>query len=168
MDNSGSIGMTDKMTVYLAGPIDGVPGAESSGWREKIKEAIPDINFLDPLRRKWTGFDYELGQWKTPEGSSDVTVYTEIVEYDKEDISKSNVVVVYHDRPSVGTSMEILYAFDRGIYVLTIGCTGKPLSPWILYHSSKVVGTVDEAIETLRELADQFEVYKIDDWGDEI
>jgi hypothetical protein len=157
--------MTDKMTVYLAGPIDNVPGKESSGWRDKVKEALPDINFLDPLRRKFKGFDYEIGQWTGEGPNSD---FVDIVEEDKKDVSESNVVLVYHNKPGVGTSMEILYAFERGIYVLTVGCTGRPLSPWILYHSSKIVDTLDEAIEALKELADQFEVYAIDDWGDEI
>lgn len=159
---------TPKLTCYLAGPIDGIPGEESSGWRDQIKEAIPNINFLDPLRRKWSGFDYERGEWKTAEGSSDVTVFTEIVESDKQDIDQSDVIVVYHNKVGVGTSMEILYAYEREKYILTIGCTGRPLSPWILYHSTKIVDTVADAIEELKDIESQYNVYEVQEWSDEI
>lgn len=156
-----------RMTVYLAGPIDNVSGEESSGWREKVKEALPDINFLDPLRRKWEGFNYDTGQWNEGADPS-IDDFTEIVERDKADISDSDIVLVYHNKPGVGTSMEILYAFELGKYVLTIGCTGRPLSPWILYHSTKIVKTLDEAIDALKDISDQYDLYELDDWGDEI
>lgn len=151
-----------KMSVYLAGPIDGVAKEDSHGWREQIKDALPDIDFLDPLRRDYKEKDTGDIVW------ADEKFVIELVENDKMDVRNSDVVLVYHDRPSVGTSMEILYAFDRGIYVLTVGCTGKPLSPWITYHSTKIVNSLDEAIEELTKLSEDFGTYEDVAWDDEI
>lgn len=150
--------MTDKpkMTVYLAGPIADCTDAECKDWRERMKEELTDIDFLDPMRR-----DY-----RAP--GADQEFFIQIVENDKQDIDDSDVILVYHDRPSVGTSMEVLYAFENGKYVLTVGCTGKPLSPWILYHSTKIVDTLEEAIEELKKIESQYSEYEVEDWGEDL
>jgi len=143
--------MKNKLVCYLAGPINDCTDEECKDWRERMKKAMPDVNFLDPMRRDYRDLETE-------------ETCIEIVENDKIDIDECDVILVYHDRPSVGTSMEILYAFERGIYVLTVACTGKPLSPWIRYHSSTIVGTLEEAIEIIGNLsADN----NIDWWDDE-
>ena len=147
-----------KLTVYLAGPINDCTDAECRDWRKRMQDEIPDINFLDPMRR-----DY-----RTPGSDQDVEAYTNIVESDKKDIDDSDVILVFHDRPSVGTSMEILYAFDNGKYILTVGCTGKSLSPWILYHSTKIVDTLDEAIEELKKIASQYSEFEVDNWVEDL
>lgn len=149
--------MTDqpKLTVYLAGPINDCTDAECRDWRERMKEELPDVIFLDPMRRDYRNLE-------------SMETAAEIVENDKQDVMDSDVILVYHDRPSVGTSMEILYAFENGKYILTVGCTGKPLSPWILYHSSKVVSTLEEAIEELKGIESQYTQYEVSDWEDVI
>ena len=133
-----------KMTVYLAGPINDCSDEDCKVWREKVIDSLPDIDFLNPMSRDYRDLE-------------SLETATEIVENDKTDILNSDVILVYHDRPSVGTSMEILYAFDRDKYVLTVGCTGKPLSPWILYNSNKIVDTLEEAIEHLKEMIEPSE-----------
>lgn len=145
-----------KLTVYLAGPIADCTDAECKDWRERMKDEMPEVEFLDPMRR-----DY-----RAP--GADQEFFIEIVEKDKQDILDSDVVFVYHDRPSVGTSMEVLYAFDLGKYVLTVGCTGKPLSPWIIYHSTKIVDTLDEAIVDLQKIESQYSEYEVEDWGEDL
>lgn len=69
----------------------------------------------------------------------------DIVELDKFDIAQSDALLVYFDKPSVGTSMEVLWAFERGKLVLVVNASDKPLSPWLLYHSHRVFDTVEAA-----------------------
>jgi nucleoside 2-deoxyribosyltransferase len=139
-----------KITVYLSGPMDNCTVEECRAWREKIIKDMPEINFLDPCRRDYSD----------PGTNQSEEAYTDIVESDKKDINESDIVLVYHDRPSVGTSMEILLAWDRGIYVITVGATGKPLSPWILYHSNEIVDTLEEAKERLQKHSKRFSAYE--------
>lgn len=148
--------MTNKMKVYLAGPINDCSDSECRDWRERMKQEFPNVEFLDPMRRDYRNLE-------------SVETATEIVENDKRDILDTDLVFVYHDKPSVGTSMEILFAFDRGIYVLTVGCTGKPLSPWILYHSTEIVDTIEKGIEKLKEIEQEFYEYEVGaTWEDEV
>lgn len=140
------------MRCYLAGPINDCSDNECIDWREKVKSKLPQIDFVDPMVRDYRGNE-------TTENA------IEIVEQDKNDIDSSDIVLVYHDRPSVGTSMEILYAWEHGKFILTVGCTGKPLSPWIVYHSSHVVNTLEDAITTLDTISD---TYHIVDDGDQL
>jgi hypothetical protein len=69
-----------------------------------------------------------------------------IVEGDKVDIEESTVFLVYFDKPSVGTSMEVLLAYQQHKPVIVIDAQDKPLSPWLLYHSTSVFKSVDAAV----------------------
>lgn len=122
------------MKIYLAGPIFQSSDEEAKDWREEIKKiAAGGIEFLDPMSRDYRGrvFDSQLSK--------------EIVEGDKEDIRKCDVVIANVSKPSAGTSMEILFAWQLGIPVITIA-HGK-LSPWILYHSYWVVDGIESALK---------------------
>ncbi|MCP4581579.1 MAG: hypothetical protein GY839_08150 [candidate division Zixibacteria bacterium] len=74
--------------------------------------------------------------------------YVEIVEEDKKEIDTCDLLLVNHTRPSVGTSMEILYAWERGKKIVTV-VVGKDISPWIIYHSEKIFHDLDSAIDYL-------------------
>ena len=74
----------------------------------------------------------------------------EIVEQDKADIESSDTVLVYFDRPSVGTAMEIYFAKMLRKFIVVVDVSGAPLSPWLVYHSDRIVKTLDEAIELLK------------------
>jgi len=140
-----------KLVVYLAGPILGCTDEECKGWRNRMAEQLPEITFLDPMRRDYRDFET-------------METATEIVEDDIADINASDAVLVFHDRPSVGTAMEAFYAFREGKYVLTVNALEEnehpdtnmyptKMSPWMLYHSSEIVNSLEEAIEKLRAMA---------------
>jgi len=118
--------------IYLAGPINGCTDSECNDWRTEIKRL--HANCLDPMARDYRGREQE-----NCEG---------IVRGDKEDINACDVVIVWYERPSVGTSMEVLYAWERGKPVIIIDRSGKPLSPWLAYHSVAVCANADEAVTT--------------------
>jgi len=123
-------------TIYLCGPINGCTDEECKDWREFVKSKW-EGKTLDPMRRDYRGKEDESVK--------------EIVELDKIDVTDSDVILVNYDKPSVGTSMEILYAFDRGKLVVVVAKEGTRISPWMRYHSHKIVGSFEAAIEFVRD-----------------
>lgn len=122
------------MKVYLCGPINGCTDGEAVTWREWFKTNVP-CGFVDPMKRDYRG--------------REVDDYREIVDLDKRDIRGVDVVVVMYVKPSVGTSMEVFYAWTLGIPVIVIDESGKPLSPWMTYHSTAVVKSKEEAAKKI-------------------
>lgn len=118
------------MKVYLAGPIAGCNDSECKDWRDYVKTKFRET--LDPMRRDYRG----------KEGNN----YIDIVEKDKEDIDNSHVVFAYVPKPSVGTSMEIFYAWERGKIVILVIPEGAPISSWLIYHSHGIVKNIDDGI----------------------
>lgn len=127
------------MKVYLCGPINGRSDDDCKTWREQVKTSLKD--FCDPMDRDYRGRELEPG------------IATEIVEKDKQDIRSCDVLLVYYDKPSVGTSMEILYAHNLALHIVLIDRSSSPLSPWLIYHSSKIVKTLDEALQWLESMS---------------
>ena len=117
--------------IYLCGPINACTDAECTDWREYAKEHLNDET-LDPMRRDYRG--------------QEECAFTEIVENDKEDVRVCDAVLVYYPKPSVGTAMEVLYAWDRKKRVVVVDVSGAPLSPWLLYHSTRIFTSLDDAI----------------------
>ena len=73
--------------------------------------------------------------------------YREIVELDKRDVRSCDIIIVMYTQPSVGTSMEVFYAWTLGIPVIVINESGKPVSPWLRYHSTTIVESKENAAE---------------------
>src|SRR5512135_812368 len=101
IDEGVQMDESPKMVVYLAGPIDGCSQEECSDWREKMKQELPDVEFLDPMRRQFEGYDYKTGKWNN---KLDEQVIEEVVEGDKMDILNSDVVIANCWKIGVGTS----------------------------------------------------------------
>lgn len=125
------------MRFYLAGPINGRTDSACRDWRERARHglALAGHSVFDPMSRDYRGRELEPG------------IATQIVEQDKRDIRDCDVVLVYFDAPSVGTAMEVLYAFTYSIPVAVVDAAGgRPLSPWLIYHAGKIFASLDEAI----------------------
>lgn len=112
------------MRVYLAGPINGCDDAEANDWRRIVKEVLKArrVDWLDPMDRDERGKEADQ--------------FAEIVEGDKADIDACDAVFAFCWQPSVGTSMEILYAHNQGKPVTAVIPVGKAVSPWIRYHAT--------------------------------
>ena len=131
-----------KTTIYLAGPMDGRTEEERKGWRREIKTALsPYFEFEDPTDREFLSKHKHFDE------------INKIVEGDKDAIDKSDFVVAHCDRPSVGTSMEIFYAWNQGKSVYTYIPPGVPISPWISYHSELVYDSLEELQKDLIALS---------------
>lgn len=126
-------------TVYLGGPINGATDEEAHGWRDQFKAELgPSFTYKDPMDRDYRGREDEC--------------VNEIVELDKADIEVSDIVVGYCWQVSVGTSMEVYFAWDlrfqgtdQGPFVLLVIPEGTRISPWLRYHSDAIVHTLEEA-----------------------
>lgn len=76
--------------------------------------------------------------------------YREIVELDKLDIKECDIVLANCPKPSVGTSMEILLAWQLGRPVVAV--VDGSVSPWLRYHTTRICGSVKEAVEWILAL----------------
>lgn len=114
--------------VYLGGPMHGCTAEEYGDWRAYVTKVMGEDLVLNPLRN-----------------GSDKTQY---VELDKIDIERSSALIVNYDhtKQCVGTSMETLYAWERGKFIVVIIKEGIEVPPWLEYHSHKVVHHLDDAI----------------------
>jgi len=133
------------MRVYLAGPINACSDEEANDWRQHLKEKlvpvyhsglIPQFILVDPMARDFRGIEGD---------------HTDgIVEGDLRDIEGADIVVANAWKPSFGTSMEIFHAKRYGKHVIVMHPEG-PVSPWLRYFSNKVVHTVEDLEQAIRD-----------------
>lgn len=123
-----------KTKPYLCGPINGCTDAECNDWRSEVKKHFPKA--IDPMRRDYRGQEDDF--------------VAEIVEGDKFDILDSDYMIANCPKPSVGTSMEIFYAWQKKIGVVAIVPDITTASPWLKYHCRLLVTTVAEAIQWVK------------------
>lgn len=122
--------------VYLAGPINGRTDAQAMDWRQWVTSRLSPERFmvLDPMRRDYRG--------------KEAGAEAEIVEGDKNDICGTDILVVNAlDGASWGTAMEIPYAHQWNKHIIVVWPEGKPVSPWVVYHSSVIVASFEQAVE---------------------
>jgi hypothetical protein len=86
-------------SVYLCGGINGLGDAECNGWRAVARDGLPGVRILDPMDRDYRGREDEF--------------LSEIVKGDKRNILEADVVLVNASRPSWGTAMEVLFAWEQ-------------------------------------------------------
>ncbi len=122
--------------VYLCGPINGCTDEEAKDWRAEVKRYF--LASIDPMKRDYRG--------------KELTNYREIVDLDKRDIRNSDIILVNYDKPSVGTSMEVFYAWTLGIPVIVWCKSDAKPSPWLIYHSTSIVHSLDEVIAKIKEI----------------
>lgn len=124
------------MKVYLCGPINGCTDEECKDWREEAKNQFP--NAIDPMVRDYRGREDEC--------------YKEIVQGDKLDVLRSDIVLVNYDRPSVGTAMEIFFAYQNRVPVIVVAKEGTKISPWLRYHTYEIVSSFSAAFRRIESL----------------
>lgn len=116
------------ITVYLAGPIGGLPAWQANQWRMDTISYLSgrkDMAFLNPC-------DVEN------DGNVDV------VAWDKSAIRRSNFVLAYCPFSSTGTSMEIMYSYMCGVPVILV-TDRNPLSRWYVAHAHVVFPSLEHA-----------------------
>ena len=122
----------------------GCTDEEAGGWRKEATTCLNSfgITTLDPMDR-----DYRYTKY----GADPESVLPDLVEEDKIDIEMSDVVLVNFTKPSTGTAMEIIIAWQRAKRVIVVNPNGLELSPWVHYHCHKVFETMPEAYDHIIE-----------------
>jgi hypothetical protein len=125
---------------------------QATGWRDEIKERLlrwqqsPDnrvfvhFNILDPCNR-WYDKGVQL---------DDVGGY--VVQMDKMEIAKSDVIIVNATNPGWGTPMEQYLAWSLGKLILAFSDCDFP-SIWAKVHSHQFFRTDVEAADFLCSIA---------------
>lgn len=131
------MGFGNQLAIYLGGPINGCTDEQAKGWRSQMVAGLDGVTFFDPMERDYRGIELQNVQ--------------ELVERDKQLIEQCDYVVANVWKPSTGTAMEIMYAHYIGRPVILIVEDGSQISPWLVYHSSYRVSSVDEAIALLKD-----------------
>jgi nucleoside 2-deoxyribosyltransferase len=124
--------------VYLCGPINGCTDAECNDWRAEVKRHFPAA--VDPMKRDYRGKEAES--------------YREIVDLDKRDVRNVDVLLVNYVKPSVGTAMEVFYAWTLGKPIIVLCAADASISPWLRYHSTSFVHSVADAVSKIQEIAE--------------
>lgn len=114
----------------------GCTDGECRDWREQVKQSLA-CRTLDPMVR-----DYRD---RPMDGMMDM------VENDKADIDRCDAVLVNFVKPSVGTSMEVLYGWERGKTIILVAPRNIQISPWLVYHSHHLFNTVEDAVAFINE-----------------
>lgn len=124
-------------TIYLAGPINGCTDAEALDWRRDLTRRLEQLGHtvISPMVRDYRGQE-----------NANVNV---IVSGDKADIDSCTHLIAYCPKPSVGTSMEVLYAWERGRRVIIYAPPQAPISPWLQYHAHSICPTPGDVIRRL-------------------
>lgn len=125
------------MKIYLGGAINGCTDEECKDWREFIKTLLLNHTLIDPMARDYRGRELDPG------------IAAEIVELDKTDIDSCHIMLINYVKPSVGTSMEVLYGWENSKYIIVVAKEGEVLSPWLIYHSDAVVHSFGEAVKLI-------------------
>jgi nucleoside 2-deoxyribosyltransferase len=138
----------NRRSIYLAGPIDGCTHAEMWDWRLDASAMLAPMHCFNPCKRT---FDVT--------GGSDALMSKEVVTLDKAEIAASDGVLVWYNQPAggsmmTGTTMEILYAFERGKLVVLV--TDRPgVSPWIDYHTHARFSALGPACKFIQHFYDK-------------
>lgn len=126
------------MKIYLCGPIQNRTTEDCTVWRNWATQMWPGET-LDPLRRDYRGREHEN--------------IPQLVNEDLLDIDNSDGLLVYYDKPSVGSSMEVFYAHHvLKKPVVVWNNSDHVLSPWLLHHADHVTKRKYDALLTLHHL----------------
>jgi len=143
-----------KPVVYLAGAVQDHP--DPVGWREDVIEQFSDrVAFKNPLGRYECAPD-ELTVLPGHQDGGDTTTVgvADIVEIDKQLLDDSDAVFIGFERShgSVGTPMEVLYAYERDLPValcIQDDTMHHEIPAWYRYHATAQVSAPRLALRHL-------------------
>lgn len=116
-----------------------------------------DAVFISSLRAKLEAAGHSV--WSAPRdlgaryGQLTGPSMTETVEVEKKALLESDILVAVLRRSTPGTLMEIMFAHDNGVPVISYLAPGDDsikMSPWIPYHSKAIARSEEELFAALR------------------
>jgi len=133
--------MDNRKTVFLSGPMRGIPRSEGLAWRNKIKDILgKNFTVLHAYRGR-----EEKESFTDPRGA---------VIRDKNDIFRSEIVIVNDTNPNasmIGTAMEVYLAHSLNKIVIIFGQAHVD-DYWLNYHSHIRAKDLEEACDIVNKL----------------
>jgi len=132
-----------KKHVFISGPIIGME--KQQDYRRIITDIATKLGFeiIDPWKRERVIFNGTEECWW------DKVPVFDFVQRDLDDADRCNIMVVYLPILSAGACMEMFYAKRKGKKVVVVSEI-KCLSPWIVFHSDRIIKNFSELEETLK------------------
>lgn len=135
-----------KMTkhVFISGPI--ITMEKQQDYRKTITEVVEKLGLqiIDPWKRERVIFNGTEECWW------DKVPTFDFVQRDLDDADRCDIMVVYLPILSAGACMEMFYAKRKGKRIIVVSPI-KCLSPWIVFHSDRIIKSFDELEEALKE-----------------
>jgi nucleoside 2-deoxyribosyltransferase len=131
-----------KRQVFIGGPILGME--KQQGYRQPITEICTKLGFevIDPWKRERVLYNGTEECWW------DKVPVFDFIQRDLDDADRCDVMIVYMPVLSAGACMEMFYAKRKGKKVIVVS-EQKCLSPWIVFHSDKIVKSFIQLEEAL-------------------
>jgi nucleoside 2-deoxyribosyltransferase len=118
--------------VYLAGAINGCSDEECMVWRARARWLLEgQFDIYDPMDRDFRG--------REPLHAD------EIVSTDLHAIAACDFLLVNASRPSWGTAMEVIRAWDSGKGIVAFTDAEAP-SPWLMVHTHAILKSLEAAV----------------------
>lgn len=133
--------LMNKRTVFLSGPMRGIPRAEGIAWRKEV-ESILSNHFT--VLHAYRGRE-EAETFPDSRGA---------IVRDKQDIRRADVVIVndtFENASMIGTAMEVFLAHSLDKAVIIFGDAHKN-DYWLNGHSHVRVSTLEEACSIVENL----------------
>lgn len=127
--------------IYLAGPIVAIGYEKAMEWRNEVENwfnCLPLVEIRNPMR------GFQFGEAYTD---------NEVIVRDKMDIANCDLILVNWPEQcmSNGTTMEILYAHERGIPVIFVGEWANR-DVWLRYHATKIFYDLKGALDYIERM----------------
>ena len=131
--------------VFISGPIIGME--KQQDYRKTITGIVEKIGLqiIDPWKRERVLYNGTEECWW------DKVPTFDFVQRDLDDADRCDIMVVYFPILSAGACMEMFYAKRKGKKIIVVSPI-KCLSPWIVFHSDKIIedfSQLEDALKTL-------------------
>ncbi len=130
--------------LFISGPIIGME--KEQDYRVTVTEVAKKAGFevIDPWKRERVLYNGTEECWW------DKVPTFDFVQRDLDDADRCDVMVVYLPILSAGACMEMFYAKRKGKQIIVVSPI-KCLSPWIVFHSDRIIRGFSELETALRE-----------------
>ena len=131
--------------MFISGPIIGME--KQQDYRKTITGIVEKIGLqiIDPWKRERVLYNGTEECWW------DKVPTFDFVQRDLDDADRCDIMVVYFPILSAGACMEMFYAKRKGKKIIVVSPI-KCLSPWIVFHSDKIIedfSQLEDALKTL-------------------
>ena len=133
-----------KKQVFISDPIIG--REKQQRYRKTITDICAKLGFgvIDPWKRERVLYN------GTDECWWDKVPTFDFVQRDLDDADRCDIMVVYLPILSAGACMEMFYAKRKGKTIVVVS-EMECLSPWIVFHSDKIIKSFSQLEEALKK-----------------